>query len=92
FSKVQFELSSLSNVNKLIDSVYAGLFRVYRMSSAHTAKEYLSGLLRCEKGPAVIGIELQKKEDFNGLIERMEENGFVYEYLNNQPTLFQILI
>ena len=31
-----------------------------------------------EKGPAVIGIEVQQKEDFNGLIRRMEENGFVY--------------
>lgn len=45
-----------------------------------------------EKGPAVIGIELQKKEDFNSLIQRMEENGFVYEYLNEKPDLFQFLI
>ena len=45
-----------------------------------------------EKGPAVIGIEVQKKEDYFGLIKRMEENGFVYEYLNNDPSLFQILI
>ena len=45
-----------------------------------------------EKGPAVIGIELQKKEDYFGLIQRMEENGFVYEYLNEKPDLFQFLI
>lgn len=45
-----------------------------------------------EKGPAVIGIEVQKKEDFNGLVQRMEENGFVYEYLNEKPDLFQFLI
>ncbi|MCE4564138.1 threonine ammonia-lyase [Maribellus sp. CM-23] len=45
-----------------------------------------------EKGPAMIGIELQKKEDLNGLIQRMEENGFVYEYLNDNPDLFQFLI
>ena len=45
-----------------------------------------------EKGPAVIGIELQKKEDFDGLIQRMKENGFVYEYLNEKPDLFQFLI
>lgn len=45
-----------------------------------------------EKGPAVIGIEVQKKEDFNGLLNRMEENGFVYEYLNEQQDLFQVLI
>jgi threonine dehydratase len=45
-----------------------------------------------EKGPAVIGIELQKKEDFDGLINRMQENGFIYEYLNEKPDLFQFLI
>ena len=45
-----------------------------------------------EKGPAVIGIEVQKKEDFNGLIERMEENGFIYEYLNEKQDLFQFLV
>lgn len=45
-----------------------------------------------EKGPAVIGIELQKKEDFNGLIHRMQKFGFIYEYLNDVPNLFQVLI
>lgn len=45
-----------------------------------------------EKGPAVIGIEVQKKEDFNGLIQRMKENDFVFEYLNEKPDLFQFLI
>lgn len=45
-----------------------------------------------EKGPAVIGIEVQNKDDFNGLVKRMEENGFVYEYLNEKPDLFQFLI
>jgi threonine dehydratase len=45
-----------------------------------------------EKGPAVIGIEVQKKEDYFGLVQRMEENGFVYEYLNEKPDLFQFLI
>ena len=45
-----------------------------------------------EKGPAVIGIEIQNPEDFNGLIKRMEENGFIYEYLNEKADLFQFLI
>lgn len=45
-----------------------------------------------EKGPALVGIELQKKEDFNGLTDRMEANGFVVEYLNDNPDLFQYLI
>ncbi len=45
-----------------------------------------------EKGPAVIGIELQNKDDLKGLIQRMQENGFIYEYLNDNPDLFQFLI
>jgi threonine dehydratase len=45
-----------------------------------------------EKGPAVIGIELQNKDDFNGLVQRMEENGFVYEYLNEKEDLFRFLV
>ena len=45
-----------------------------------------------ETGPALIGVELQKKEDFEGLQERMKENGFMVEYLNKKPDLFQYLI
>lgn len=45
-----------------------------------------------ENGPALIGIELQDKEDYNGLVERMAENGFIYEYINDRPDLFQLLI
>jgi threonine dehydratase len=45
-----------------------------------------------EKGPAVIGIEVQQKEDYHGLVQRMEENGFIYEYLNDKLDLFQFLI
>ncbi|WP_346860865.1 threonine ammonia-lyase [uncultured Draconibacterium sp.] len=45
-----------------------------------------------EKGPALIGIEVQKKEDFNGLLQRMEENGFIYEYINENEDLFRLLI
>lgn len=45
-----------------------------------------------EKGPAVVGIEIRSKDEFIPLITRMEHNGFVYEYLNDKPTLFQYLI
>ncbi len=45
-----------------------------------------------ETGPALIGVELQKKEDFEGLQKRMKENGFMVEYLNKKPDLFQYLI
>lgn len=45
-----------------------------------------------EKGPALIGVEIQNIEDFDGLKERMEQQGIIYEYLNNNPNLFEFLI
>lgn len=45
-----------------------------------------------EKGPAVIGIELQHPEDFKGLLARMEEQGIKYIYLNDNPNLFEFLV
>jgi threonine dehydratase len=45
-----------------------------------------------ESGPALIGIELAAKEDFNALIRRMEAHGVSYEYINENNKLFEILI
>ena len=45
-----------------------------------------------DKGPAVVGIELEKKEDFEPLVKRMKQKGFLGEYLNENPELFQFLI
>ncbi|MFI3303305.1 MAG: threonine ammonia-lyase [Rikenellaceae bacterium] len=45
-----------------------------------------------ENGPAVIGIELQRSSDFQPLVERMEAQGIRYEYLNEQPDLFELLV
>lgn len=45
-----------------------------------------------EKGPALIGIEIQCPEDFEGLQNRMQEQGIIYEYLNNNPNLFEFLV
>jgi len=45
-----------------------------------------------EKGPTLIGIELQKKEDYPALIARMEEKGIQYTLLNQNPDLFNLLI
>ncbi|SFS53153.1 threonine ammonia-lyase IlvA [Lutibacter maritimus] len=45
-----------------------------------------------DKGPAVVGIELDSKEDFEPLVSRMKEKGFLGEYLNEKPELFQFLI
>ena len=44
------------------------------------------------RGPALIGIELQKKEDYNGLIERMKAHSFEYVNVNEKPNLFRFLI
>ena len=43
-------------------------------------------------GPALIGIELASKEDFEPFLERMREHGFAYEYINKNNQLFEILI
>ena len=43
-------------------------------------------------GPALIGIELACKEDFEPLIKRMEDHGVQYEYINKNNQLFEILI
>ena len=43
-------------------------------------------------GPALIGIELASKEDFEPLIERMNALGIKYEYINENNQLFEILI
>lgn len=45
-----------------------------------------------DKGPAVVGIELDTKEDFEPLVKRMKQKGFLGEYLNEKPELFQFLI
>ena len=44
------------------------------------------------KGPAVVGIELESKDDFVPLVTRMKAKGFLGEYLNENPELFQFLI
>ncbi len=45
-----------------------------------------------EKGPAVIGIEHQSKEDFEPLMERMKEKNFNIEYLNENSDLFSYIV
>ena len=45
-----------------------------------------------EKGPVLIGIELQNPDDFAALTERMHEHCIDYQYLNDNPTLFEFLI
>ena len=45
-----------------------------------------------ERGPALIGIEIQKKENLKSLFSRMEEKNFAFEYLNEKQDLLQYLI
>ncbi|MBB4077834.1 threonine dehydratase [Lewinella aquimaris] len=43
-------------------------------------------------GPALVGIQLGKRGDFEKLLERMENRKLRYEHLNDQPILFEMLI
>jgi threonine dehydratase len=45
-----------------------------------------------ENAPAVVGIQLKNKNDFEPLITRMKEHNFFGDYLNNKPDLFQFLV
>ena len=44
-----------------------------------------------ELGPALIGLEIKRKEDLQPLIERMKAKNFTFEYVNDQPRLFRFL-
>ena len=44
------------------------------------------------RSAAVVGIELEKREHFEPLMNRMKNMGFYGEYLNDSPQLFQFLI
>ncbi|WP_252503225.1 threonine ammonia-lyase IlvA [Sporosarcina sp. Marseille-Q4943] len=45
-----------------------------------------------ENGPGLVGIELKRKEDYEGLLLRMEQNGFPFTEVNKDSTLFELLI
>ncbi|GAB3894629.1 threonine ammonia-lyase IlvA [Larkinella knui] len=45
-----------------------------------------------ERGPALVGIELKHKADFESLLQRMREAKIQFEYLNDKPDLFEFLI
>ncbi|WP_138414576.1 threonine ammonia-lyase IlvA [Aquibacillus sediminis] len=45
-----------------------------------------------DKGPVLVGIELKHKQDYEPLIERMEQNGFTYTEINKDQKLFNLLI
>jgi threonine dehydratase len=45
-----------------------------------------------ERGPALVGIEIKKKEDFEGLMKRMNAAGIKFTYINDKPELFEFLV
>ncbi|MFJ8263156.1 threonine ammonia-lyase IlvA [Rummeliibacillus sp. NPDC094406] len=45
-----------------------------------------------ESGPALVGIELKYPEDYAGLLHRMKHNGFSFKEVNNDSTLFALLV
>lgn len=53
--------------------------------------EYVKKTSR-ESGPAIVGIELQQVEDYEGLIQRMNDHKIDYQNLNEDSTLFELLI
>lgn len=53
--------------------------------------EYVKKTSR-EKGPALVGIELKDKNEFEPLLERMNRSKIVYEYINDRQDLFQFIV
>lgn len=45
-----------------------------------------------ERGPALVGVELKNKADFQPLIDRMNEKKLQFTYINDKPELFEFLI
>ncbi|WP_405609657.1 threonine ammonia-lyase IlvA [Polaribacter sp. Asnod1-A03] len=43
-------------------------------------------------GAAIVGLELKSSKDLEPLIERMKDNNFFGDYLNDKPDLFQFLV
>jgi len=45
-----------------------------------------------ERGPALIGLELQNKDSLKELFDKLEAKSFAFEYLNEKPDLMQYLV
>jgi len=45
-----------------------------------------------DKGPALVGIELKQKEDYEPLLQRMKKKGFFFTEVNKDSNLFHLLI
>lgn len=56
-----------------------------------TLFEYVKKTAR-ENGPALVGIELKDKDEFEPLLERMNQAKIIYEYINDRQDLFGFLV
>ena len=45
-----------------------------------------------DEGPALVGIEVQKSEDIKAIIEKMDAEGVNYQYVNDNISLFELVI
>ncbi|MFC4775972.1 threonine ammonia-lyase IlvA [Paenibacillus sp. GCM10023252] len=45
-----------------------------------------------DNGPALVGVELGHRDDYDPLVERMRKKGFQFVELNKDPLLFNLLI
>ncbi|TXC93193.1 threonine ammonia-lyase IlvA [Metabacillus litoralis] len=45
-----------------------------------------------DQGPALVGIELKQREDYQPLLQRMKKKGFYYTEVNKDSNLFSLLI
>ena len=45
-----------------------------------------------EKGSAIVGLEIKNENSLDQLINKMKNNGFYGEYLNNKPLLMEALV
>jgi threonine dehydratase len=45
-----------------------------------------------DEGPALVGIEVQKTEDLKAIIEKMDAEGVNYQYVNDNISLFELVI
>ncbi len=45
-----------------------------------------------DRGPALVGLELKRREDYESLIRRMDEHDIDYETLNDNQRLFELLV
>jgi SRSO17 transposase len=82
--KPQSEYPDNEQLNTLINSRYNNPFMVYRKSCTHVATEYLSGLLRCEKGHKNMErmVEEVMDSDYKRYIHFLSVSNWSYEEVN----------